>query len=155
MLQGAVEGRGPIGGRGLFGARRSGDRFTGVPRRRPGSPCRSGADRKGRSVPTAGAAGGSRSVAGHLRARKRAAGMLVCACLVVGATFVAEPKASAASGADVSLSLGGTIAKIAESQVGVGDTPASTNWSEDCDPYTTMVGVRVSSAGCGKSRRFG
>ena len=50
---------------------------------------------------------------------------------------------------------GSPIAKIAESQVGIGDSPASTAWSFDCDPYTTLVGVRVSSLHCGVSRRFG
>jgi hypothetical protein len=50
---------------------------------------------------------------------------------------------------------GTAIAKVAYSQVGVGDNPVSRNWSLDCDPYTTLVGVRVSSTGCGKSRRFG
>lgn len=48
-----------------------------------------------------------------------------------------------------------SIVKIADAQVGVGDNPASTNWSVDCDPYTTLVGVRVSSSGCGTSKRFG
>jgi hypothetical protein len=47
------------------------------------------------------------------------------------------------------------VAQIATSQVGVSDTPASTNWSLDCDPYTTMVGAGASSAGCGISPTFG
>jgi hypothetical protein len=50
---------------------------------------------------------------------------------------------------------GASIAQVADKQVGVGDNPVSRNWSLDCDPYTTMVGVRVSSSGCGTSRRFG
>jgi hypothetical protein len=47
-----------------------------------------------------------------------------------------------------------SIARIAEEQVGVGDAPASTKWSLDCDPYTTLVGVAVSSAGCGVNPGF-
>jgi hypothetical protein len=50
----------------------------------------------------------------------------------------------------------GTIAQVAESQVGVGDTPVSRSFaSPDCDPYTALVGQRPGSAGCGVSARFG
>jgi CHAP domain len=47
------------------------------------------------------------------------------------------------------------IAQIATSQVGIGDTPVSTNFLLDCDPYTTMVGAGASSAGCGLDAHFG
>jgi hypothetical protein len=50
----------------------------------------------------------------------------------------------------------GTIAQVAESQVGVGDTPVSRSFSSpDCNPYTAMVGQRPGSAGCGVVPRFG
>jgi hypothetical protein len=42
-----------------------------------------------------------------------------------------------------------SIAKLAVRQVGVGDTPASTDFGSNCDPYTTFDGVGASSAGCG------
>ncbi len=49
----------------------------------------------------------------------------------------------------------GTIAQVAESQVGVGDTPVSRSFSSpDCNPYTAMVGQRPGSAGCGVDQRF-
>jgi hypothetical protein len=49
----------------------------------------------------------------------------------------------------------GTIAQVAESQVGVGDTPVSRSFSSpDCNPYTAMVGQRPGSAGCGVDPRF-
>ena len=49
----------------------------------------------------------------------------------------------------------GTIAQVAESQVGVGDTPVSRTFSgSDCNPYTALVRQRPGSAGCGVSPRF-
>jgi CHAP domain len=48
-----------------------------------------------------------------------------------------------------------TIAQVAESQVGVGDTPVSRSFSgPDCDSYTALVGQRPGSAGCGVNTRF-
>jgi hypothetical protein len=47
------------------------------------------------------------------------------------------------------------IAAIAENNVGVSDTPASTDWSLDCNPYTTMDGVGVSTSGCDVDPTFG
>ncbi len=47
------------------------------------------------------------------------------------------------------------VAQIAVAQVNVSDTPASTNFSLDCDPYTTMVGAPASTAGCGVDPTFG
>ncbi len=47
-----------------------------------------------------------------------------------------------------------TIAVVAEQNVGVGDTPASTSFSFDCDPFTTLVGVGASTSGCGVDPRF-
>jgi hypothetical protein len=46
---------------------------------------------------------------------------------------------------------GQSIANVALSQVGVGDTPAVTNYdSVDCDPYSTLVGAAYPNAdGCG------
>jgi CHAP domain len=57
---------------------------------------------------------------------------------------VSPPTASAAA-----------IAALATQNVGIGDTPASTNWSRDCDPYTTMVSVSVGTGGCGTDPTFG
>jgi CHAP domain len=48
-----------------------------------------------------------------------------------------------------------TIADLAKQNVGVGDTPASTSFSQDCNPFTTMVGVGASTAGCGVDPTFG
>ena len=49
----------------------------------------------------------------------------------------------------------GTIAQVAESQVGVGDTPVSRSFSSpDCNPYTALVSQRPGSAGCGVNPRF-
>ncbi|HEY3953357.1 MAG TPA: CHAP domain-containing protein, partial [Streptosporangiaceae bacterium] len=48
-----------------------------------------------------------------------------------------------------------TVASVALSQVGRGDTPASTSWSLDCDAYTALVGVGASTAGCGTDPNFG
>jgi hypothetical protein len=47
-----------------------------------------------------------------------------------------------------------SIASIAEQNVGIADNPASTNFSFDCNPYTTMVGVGASSSGCGTNSHF-
>jgi CHAP domain len=47
-----------------------------------------------------------------------------------------------------------TIAEVAEQNVGVGDTPASTSFSFDCNPFTTLVGVGVGSSGCGTDPKF-
>lgn len=95
--------------------------------------------------------------------RLRSTGLVAGACLVVSGVSVILPIVTAGTSAATTPpntarttgGLGSTIAKVAESQVGVGDNPVSTKWSLDCDPYTTLVGVRVSSTGCGKSRRFG
>ncbi|HEY3957296.1 MAG TPA: CHAP domain-containing protein [Streptosporangiaceae bacterium] len=48
----------------------------------------------------------------------------------------------------------GTIVSVANQNVGIGDTPASTDWGLDCDPYTTMVDVGVSTSGCGVDPHF-
>ena len=49
-----------------------------------------------------------------------------------------------------------SIASIALSQVGVGDTPAATSFrGVDCDPYSTLVGAQSPNAdGCGRDARF-
>jgi hypothetical protein len=47
-----------------------------------------------------------------------------------------------------------TIVQFAEDNVGVGDTPASTSFSFDCNPYTTLVGAGASSSGCGTDPTF-
>jgi hypothetical protein len=47
-----------------------------------------------------------------------------------------------------------SVASIAAGQVGRGDTPVSTDWNLDCDAYTTLVGVGVSSSGCGTDPNF-
>jgi hypothetical protein len=48
-----------------------------------------------------------------------------------------------------------TIADVAQQNVGVGDTPASTSFSRDCNPFTAMVGVGASTSGCGVDPTFG
>jgi PKD domain/CHAP domain/Fungal fucose-specific lectin len=49
-----------------------------------------------------------------------------------------------------------SIADIALSQVGVADTPAVTNFSVDCDPYSTLVaGFSANADGCGFDQGFG
>ena len=47
-----------------------------------------------------------------------------------------------------------TISKVASNNVGVGDTPASTNFGFDCNPFTTLVHVGASSSGCGTDPRY-
>ena len=47
-----------------------------------------------------------------------------------------------------------TIAEVAEQNVGVGDTPASTSFSFDCNPFTTLVGAGASTSGCGTDPKF-
>jgi hypothetical protein len=46
------------------------------------------------------------------------------------------------------------LANIAQDQVGISDTPASTSFLADCNPYTTLVGVGASSQGCGEDPHF-
>jgi hypothetical protein len=43
---------------------------------------------------------------------------------------------------------------VANANVGVGDTPASTDFGFNCNPYTTMVGVVVSHRHCRTDRHF-
>jgi hypothetical protein len=43
---------------------------------------------------------------------------------------------------------------VAEDQVGVGDSPPSTNFGLDCNPFTTLAGVGASSSGCGTDPKF-
>jgi CHAP domain len=47
-----------------------------------------------------------------------------------------------------------TIAEVAEQNVGVGDTPASTSFSFDCNPFTTLAGAAASTSGCGIDPKF-
>ena len=48
------------------------------------------------------------------------------------------------------------IVNIALSQVGVSDLPANTDFTLDCDPYTTVVGAQSPDAdGCGYNTGFG
>ena len=75
-----------------------------------------------------------------------------------GTTMAAQE--SAASRARSATGRAGTvtqsIARIALSQVGVGDTPAVQNFNGvDCDPYTTLVGPATpNSDGCGYDQTF-
>jgi hypothetical protein len=46
------------------------------------------------------------------------------------------------------------IGEVAQQNVGVGDTPASTSFSLDCNPFTTLVGVGASTSGCGVNPTF-
>ncbi len=71
---------------------------------------------------------------------------------------VAGPRSAAAVGGVANQAASAAmspIAQVATTQVGVGDTPATTNFSADCNPYTTLVGLPVSQAGCGIDARFG
>ena len=47
-----------------------------------------------------------------------------------------------------------TVVSIAMSQVGRGDTPRSTNFNSDCDPFTTLVHAGATTAGCGVDGHF-
>ena len=47
-----------------------------------------------------------------------------------------------------------SVATVALAQVGRGDTPASVDWSRDCDPYSSLVGAGASTAGCGTDPNF-
>lgn len=49
---------------------------------------------------------------------------------------------------------GSTIAQVANANVGVGDTPASTNFSFDCNPFATLVSAGASTSGCGTDAKF-
>jgi hypothetical protein len=66
----------------------------------------------------------------------------------------AKPAATSKAATD---DLGQTIAAIALSQVGVGDTPAVTNFNGvDCNPYSTLVaGFSANSDGCSFDTAFG
>jgi hypothetical protein len=48
------------------------------------------------------------------------------------------------------------IASVALSQVGISDTPTSTSFATDCDPYSTLTaGFSANSDGCGSDPAFG
>jgi hypothetical protein len=48
------------------------------------------------------------------------------------------------------------IASIALSQVGISDTPTSTSFAADCDPYSTLTaGFSANANGCGSDATFG
>jgi hypothetical protein len=47
-----------------------------------------------------------------------------------------------------------SVATVALSQVGRGDTPASVDWSQDCNPYSALVGAGASTDGCGADPNF-
>jgi PKD repeat protein len=86
----------------------------------------------------AAAAGRQRAAAGHALSAMPRAG-----------SASASPGTGAAG-------LGPSIARIALSQVGVGDTPAVTSFAGvDCDPYSTLVaGFSANSDGCGHDQSF-
>ncbi len=46
------------------------------------------------------------------------------------------------------------IVQVAIQNVGVGDNPASTRFSFNCDPYTTLVGVRARARRCRTDKHF-
>jgi CHAP domain len=48
-----------------------------------------------------------------------------------------------------------TIAKVANENVGVGDTPASTDFDFDCNPFASLVGAGATTSGCGTDPKFG
>lgn len=47
-----------------------------------------------------------------------------------------------------------TVVSISMSQVGRGDTPRTTDFNRDCNPFTTLVHVGASTAGCGVDSHF-
>lgn len=84
-------------------------------------------------------------------------------CAATGSVPLTTPRASAGAAtaapsatlAPSASSASSAIAQVAISQVGVGDTPASTNFALDCDPYTTLVGAGATTTGCGVDPHFG
>jgi hypothetical protein len=92
---------------------------------------------------------------GDLPATLEAAWGLTNSPYCAASSSVAAPRASAAVASPAAAAALSPIAQVATSQVGVGDTPATTNFSADCNPYTPLVGISVSSAGCGIDARFG
>ncbi len=63
---------------------------------------------------------------------------------------------SAAAAEGPKLGITGTVGDliaVATANVGVSDTPASTNWNLDCNPYTALE-ASASSSGCGDNSKF-
>jgi hypothetical protein len=46
------------------------------------------------------------------------------------------------------------IVQVANNNVGVGDTPASTDFGFDCNPYATLVDAGATTSGCGTDSTF-
>ena len=46
------------------------------------------------------------------------------------------------------------IVQVANDNVGVGDTPTSTDFSDDCNPYATLVDAGATTSGCGTDPTF-
>jgi len=82
-------------------------------------------------------------------------GAQALAALPLALCCATAPPASAATGG-ASSAIARSIASVALSQVGVGDTPAVTSFrGVDCDPYSTLVGAQSPNAdGCGRDAHF-
>ena len=93
------------------------------------------------------AAGGFFSCPGVLPAAAQQALKLTdtSVCSTVGGTPIAVPSSVAAS----SQPIGSKISTIAKDNIGVGDSPVTQNFAADCNPFTALLGIPVSSAGCG------
>src|SRR6185437_9320097 len=78
------------------------------------------------------------------------------AALLLALCVAAPPASPVTVAGGASSAMAGSIASIALSQVGVGDTPAATSFrGVDCDPYSTLVGAQSPNAdGCGRDARF-
>ncbi len=96
----------------------------------------------------------------HLRSGAAAlAALLLASCIAAAPSAAAAAVAGGAGGVagGAGGAVGRSIASIALSQVGVGDTPAATSFhGVDCDPYSTLVGAQSPNAdGCGRDAHFG
>ncbi|HEY3870031.1 MAG TPA: CHAP domain-containing protein [Actinocrinis sp.] len=67
-------------------------------------------------------------------------------CTTVGGTPTAVPS----SVVNAAEPIGTKISTIAKDNIGVQDTPATQNFNDDCNPFTALLKIPVSSAGCGR-----
>ncbi len=89
--------------------------------------------------------------AGELPASIESAWGLKNSPYCAGASTVssARQEALTAGAFNIAQASGLSIAQIAAAQVGVGDSPPSSNWSLDCNPFTALIREGASAAGCG------
>jgi CHAP domain len=101
----------------------------------------------GHSWTLAGLGGAPAGCGGPIPAPVRRAWHLP-SCQAQAASRVPAPESAAAGTAT-------GLANIALAQVGVADNPASTSFSDDCDPYTTLVGNPDGAPDCGTTTSNG